>query len=148
MRHTGASCVCFVGILAFTAAAQDSKPNFSGNWQLNSGKSELHSGKTSSETLKIEQKGSSIHVIRTAKASDGKETITEFNCTTDGKDCDAKGIKVSLWYDGKDLVEMEVGSEVVTKTRMSLAPDGKSINSETSFISPQSDADKMYLEKL
>ena len=148
MRHTGASCACFIGLFAIAAIAQDSKPNFSGNWQLNSGKSELHSGKTASETLKIEQKGASIHVVRTTKASDGKETVTEFNCTTDGKDCDAKGAKVSLWYDGKDLVEMDIGSEVVTRTRMSLAPDGKSINCETSFISPQSDGDKIYLEKL
>jgi len=148
MRHTVASCACLIGFLALTAAAQNSKPNFSGNWQLNSGKSELHSGKTASEKLTIEQKGSSIHVVRTAKASDGKETVTEFNCTTDGKDCDAKGTKVSLWYDGQDLVEMDIGSDVVTKTRMSLAPDGKSMNCETSFISPQADGDKMYLEKL
>jgi hypothetical protein len=148
MRHTGASCACFIGILALTAAAQDSKPNFTGSWQLNSGKSELHSGKTSSEKLTIVQKGASIHMVRAAKTSDGKEIVTEFNCTTDGKDCDAKGTKVSLWYDGRDLVEMDIGTDVVTKMRMSLAPDGKSINCETSFISPQSDGDKMLLEKL
>lgn len=148
MRHTGISCACLIGLFAFAAAAQNSKPNFSGNWQMNSSKSELHSGKTSSVALKIEQKGSSIHVIRTAKSSDGKETVTEFNCTTDGKDCDAKGTKVSLWYDGQDLVELDVANDAVTRTRMSLAPDGKSINCETSFVSPQGDGDKMYLEKL
>jgi len=148
MRHSVASCACFVGLFAFTAAAQNTKPNFSGNWQLNSGKSELHSGKTTGEKLTIQQKGASIHVVRTATTSDGKQIVTEFNCTTDGKDCDAKGTKISLWYDGQDLIEMDIGSDVVTKTRMSLSSDGKSINCETSFISPQSDGDKMYLEKL
>jgi hypothetical protein len=148
MRHAGASCACVFGLFAITLCAQDGKPNFSGNWQLNSAKSELHSGKTSTVQLTIEQKGPKIHVLRSVKTSDGKESVTDFNCTTDGKDCDAKGEKVSLWYDGKDLVEMDIGSDVVTKTRMSLAPDGKSISCDMSFISPQSDDDKLYLEKL
>jgi hypothetical protein len=107
----------------------------------------LHSGQTSIVKLTIEQNNAKIHVIRNVKTSDGKETVTEFNCTTDGKDCDAKGEKVSLWYDGQDLVELDAG-DAVTRTRMTLAPDGKSISCDMSFISPQSDSDKLYLEKL
>lgn len=147
MRHIGILCACLAFGLPAWSNGQDSKPDFSGNWQLNSGKSELHSGKTASEKLVIQQKGSTIHVIRTVKTAEGKETITEFNCTTDGKDCDAKGTKISLWYDGKDLVEMDIG-ETVTKMHMTLAPDGKSIECDLSFISPQSDGDKLVLEKL
>ena len=145
MRHTVTSCACFIGLFAFNAAAQNTKPNFSGNWQLNSGKSELHSGKTTGEKLTIEQKGASIHVVRTATTSDGKQIVTEFNCTTNGKDCDVKGTKISLWYDGQDLIEMDIGTEVVTTG----APQVHGAElCETSFISPQSDGDKMYLEKL
>ena len=147
MRHIGILCVCFACTFPGWMNGQDSKPDFSGNWQLNSGKSELHSGQAATAKLVIQQKGSSIHVIRTLKSADGKETLTEFNCTTDGKDCDAKGTKISLWYDGRDLVEMEVG-ERVTKMHMTRAPDGKSIECDLSFISPQSEGDKLVLEKL
>jgi hypothetical protein len=77
------------------ARGQNTKPNLSGNWQLNTAKSELRSGKAAAIGLAIEQKGSSIHVIKTAKATDGKEMKTEFHCTTDGKECLVDGTKIS-----------------------------------------------------
>ncbi|HVW83175.1 MAG TPA: hypothetical protein VHB50_00765 [Bryobacteraceae bacterium] len=136
-----------MGLFAATAGAQDNRPNFSGSWQLNSAKSEVHSGKPAAIKLTIEQKGSTIHVVRTLKATDGKETSIEFNCTTDGKDCDAKGAKVSLWYDGSSLVEMDIG-ETVTKSKMTLSGDGKTLSYEITFISPQADADNLELDKI
>src|SRR5258708_7901197 len=106
MRQVEIFFIFVFGPVSTLAPAHQSKPNLSGKWQLNSSKSEVHSGKTSTINLIIEQNGASIHVVRTSNASDGKQTITDFNCTTDGKDCDAKGTKVSLWYDGASLVEM------------------------------------------
>ena len=147
MRQAGISFICVLGLFAALANAQQSKPNLSGKWQLNSSKSEVHSGKTSTINLIVEQNGASIHVVRTSNASDGKQTVTDFNCTTDGKDCDAKGTKVSLWYDGASLVEMDITAGVVTKNNMTLAPDGKSISITVTYISPQADADKLVLDK-
>src|ERR1700689_885052 len=102
MRFSGISFICMCGLLA-TARGQQSKPNFSGKWQMNGEKSQIHSGKATALTLAIEQKGASIHVVRTAKSADGKDSVVEFTCTTDGKDCEAGGVKVSLWYDGLSL---------------------------------------------
>jgi hypothetical protein len=34
MRHAAASCACVFGLFTMTMGAQDSKPNFSGNWRL------------------------------------------------------------------------------------------------------------------
>ena len=78
MRQGGISFICVLGLFAALANAQQSKPNLSGKWQLNSSKSEVHSGKTSAISLIIEQSGASIHVVRTSNTSDGKQTVRDF----------------------------------------------------------------------
>ena len=148
MRHAGISIICFFGLLAAAATAQQSKPNFSGKWELNAGKSELHGGKASAVNIAIEQKGASIHVLKTMKAANGKESVTEFTCTTDGKDCDAKVYKVSLWYDGAALVEMDVSDDLVSKSSMTLGEDAKTISVTVTYIAPQGEAEKLVLDKM
>jgi hypothetical protein len=149
MRYTGLLSLCIFGLLAATATGQQSsKPNFSGHWRPNTDKCQLHSGKASVVNLLIEQKDASIHVVKSMKASDGKESTVEFSCTTDGKDCTSKGVKVSLWYDGTSLVEMEIGDDLVMKTSMTLDNRAKTINADVTYISPQSEADKFVFEKM
>src|SRR5258708_28702041 len=103
MLHARISYACILGLLAATATAQQSKPNFSGKWQLNNEKSQLAAGKASAVNLTIEQKAPSIHILKTVKSANGNESVTEFTCTTDCKDCDAKCVKVSLWHDRPSL---------------------------------------------
>jgi hypothetical protein len=147
MQQAGISFICVLPLFAALADAQQNKPNLSGKWQLNSSKSELHTGKSSGINLIIEQSGASIHVVRTTNTSDGKQAVMDFHCTTNGKDCDTKGTKVSLWYDGTSLVEMDITAEVIIKNNMTLAPDGKSISITVTYISPEADADKLVLDK-
>jgi len=147
MSHATVPFICFLGLFAALSNAQQNKPNLSGKWQLNTGKSELHSGIPYAVNLAIDQKGSAIHVVRTARTSAGKDTVTEFNCTTDGKDCDVKGAKISLWYDGASLVEMDIAGESVTKSSMTLSDDGKTISIDVNHISPSGDREKLVLEK-
>jgi hypothetical protein len=148
MRNAGIFFMCIFGLLTIAAIGQESKPNFSGKWQINAEKSQHHGGKASVVNLNIEQKGSSIHVLKTVKAGDGKESATEFTCTTDGKDCEAKGVKISLWYNGASLVEMDVSDDLVATTSMTLGADAKTMNVTIKYISPQAEADAIVLEKL
>jgi len=148
MRYTGIPLSCIFGLLAATLCGQQSKPDFSGKWQASTEKSELHSGKAATVNIVIEQKGPSIHVLKTTRSSNGKEAVLDFTCTTDGKDCDAKGVKVSLWYDGPSLVEMDVSDELVTKTSMTLDEKSKTMSANVTYISPQAEADKLVLEKM
>lgn len=148
MRSAEIFLLCALGLVAQGANAQSEKPNLSGKWQLNSAKSEK-AGKVSGANLSVEQKGPSIHVVKTVKTSDGKETVTEFNCTTDGKDCTtSNGMKVSLWYDGQSLVEMDITDDAVVKSSMSLGTDGKTISITVTHISPQAAAETLLLEKI
>jgi len=148
MRYAGISFTCIFGLLAAMATGQESKPNFSGKWQVNAEKSQIHSGNVSAVNLTIEQKGASIHFVKTMKASNGKESIIEVSCTTDGKDCDAKGVKVSLWYNGNSLVEMDIGDDLAATTTMTLGDNAKTISAAVTYISPQSEPDKLILEKM
>jgi hypothetical protein len=148
MRHSGISFVCLVaGLCSVPVIAQEARPNLSGKWQFNAGKSELHSGKTNAVSLVIENKGPSIHVTKTVTAS-GKDSVIEFNCSTDGQDCNAKGAKVSLWFDGASLVEMDVAGDAITKSSMKLAAGGKTITLTVSYISPKAESDMVVLDKM
>jgi hypothetical protein len=129
-------------------AQQDQKPNFSGSWQLNVAKSEIHASNVAAGTWLIEQRGLSIHVLRAEKLPEGKETKREFRCTADGKDCETDGIKISLWYDGNVLVEMDVDRETIDKYGIALAAGGKALTVELTHIVPGSDKEMLFFDKL
>lgn len=133
------------GLFAMLAYGQ-SKPDLTGKWQLSESKSSLKSGKPSPVSITIEEKGSTIHIVKMVKEGDKEKTI-EFKCTTDGKDCDADGEKISLWYNGASLVEMDIGKDSATKLIMKLDESGKALDVDVDHISPQAESDKLVMEK-
>lgn len=147
MHYSG---TCFVSLLlpllAVSASAQD-KPNFTGTWQIVEAKSSMKSGQPCPVKITIDQKaGSSIHLTRVVKEGD-KEVATEFTCSMDGKDCEVAGTKVSLWFSGPSLVEMDMGKDVTTKTTMKLEADHKSITLDVSHVSPSAEDDELVFAK-
>ncbi len=127
---------------------------FSGSWQWNPSKGDFHAAKLTGLTWVIVQKDDALHISEIAKDSDGKETKSAFNCSTDGKDCSVKlgghPAKVSFYFNGDALVEIESkGSnhEVIVKKRLHLLSDGKSMNVEMIPVVGTQDAGKMVFEK-
>jgi hypothetical protein len=135
------SRVLSVAALAcLAAAAQDAKPNLSGNWRLK------EPAKTASAmTLVIEHKGTSVHIVKSVTGADGKEQKLEFQCNTDGKECEAGKEKISLYFDGPTLVEMDAG-EVVLKITMKLE-DGQ-LKVELTHIYPDGAPESFVLAKI
>jgi len=126
-------------LLSYAAWAQDAKPDLSGSWHLKG------PCKTATAmTLVIEQKGPSIHVVKNMTGADGKQVKSEFKCTTDGKECDAAGSKISLWFDGKSLVQMDAG-DAISKIVMKL--DGGDLKVEVTHIIPDGDVENFVLAK-
>jgi hypothetical protein len=129
-----------IPLACLVAAADDAKPNLSGNWHLK------EATKTASAmTMVIEQKGTSIHIVKSMTGSDGKEVKTEFQCNTDGKECEAGGVKISLWFDGPSLCEMDSGGEAVSKVVMKL--DGDCLKVDVSHIFPDAPQETYLLAK-
>jgi hypothetical protein len=68
------------------------------------------------------------------------QTQTEFECNTLGMECSAhdagKASKVSMWFNGPKLVELETRGTQVVKRRFSVTGDGDTMDLETIPIAP------------
>lgn len=135
---TFAACSA-LAVLALPLGAQD-RPNLSGTWQFDSSKSEMHTEKVAGATWVINEDDSSIQI---SESEDGDSKKVELKCTTDGKECKVAGEKgtASFWYNGPLLVEMETHGDHVTRYRMTLSADGKTLTVDTTSIVPQAPQD-------
>lgn len=122
----------FILLTLFTAAAAlaGDRPELSGTWQLSSDQ-----GKLKFETLLIQQTSDGVKITE----SGGAKKPMDFACGTDAQECKVKERKFSFWYNGPALVMMEsnVDGDVVTKTRLVPATDGKTLSLEVERILPQ-----------
>jgi len=137
MRNVATLSVCLsLALFAVPAAGQD-KPSFSGTWQLDPSKSEMHNVKMSSATWVIDEGDNSIHITET----DAKSKKIELQCSTDGKECPVTGdkAKASFWYNGPMLVEMETKGDHVVRYRMKISDDAKTFTVDITHIVPQLD---------
>lgn len=130
-------------VFSLPLAAQD-RPNLSGTWQFDTGKSQLHSAKVTGATWVISEDDNSIQ-IRQNEDSSGRPV--QLKCTTDGKECKVSGDKAtaSFWFNGPMLVEMETKGDHVTRYRMKLSDDGKTLTVQSTSIVPQSTGDDVLV---
>jgi hypothetical protein len=108
------------------------RANLSGKWQ------------ESSSTWVIQENGDSIHV---AYLENGQPQ-SEFTCKI-GSECDVKGsrkAKVSLWFNGPKLVQMETRGNEVVKRRFSA--NGDEMEVEVIPISPDGKAQTVKLKRV
>src|SRR5262249_6725551 len=102
--------ISLTALLAIPALAVE-KPNLTRSWRRHPSKRDSHAAKVAGATWVIDQKESALHVSEISQRADGKEVKTDFDCTTDGKECelklDGQAAKISFWFNGAVLVEME-----------------------------------------
>lgn len=133
-----------LAVLTLPLAAQD-RPDLSGTWQFDSSQSKVHTVNIAGATWVINEDGDSIQISET-ESGDKK---VEMKCTTDGKECKLTGekAKASFWYNGAMLVEMESKGDHVTRYRMKLSTDGKTLTVDSTSIVPQSTEDDVLVFK-
>ena len=119
-------------LIAFAAAAAFAadRPNLNGTWQLSSN----HEERLKLETLLIQQTPDGVKISEFG----AKEETVDIACGVDGHECKLKEGEISFWYNGPALVMMEMhhNRDVVTKTRLVLSEDGKTLNLEVIHVSP------------
>jgi hypothetical protein len=137
------ACSTVTILMSLPLAAQD-RPNLSGTWQFDSSKSEMHSVRVAGATWVINEDDSSIQIV---ESDGGAGKKIQLKCTTDGKECKVAGDKAtaSFWYNGPMLVEMENKGDHVTRYRMKLSDDGKTLTVDTTSIVPQSPQDDVLV---
>lgn len=137
MRNAATLVACSaLAVMTIPLAAQD-RPNLSGTWQFDSTQSQIHTVTIAGATWVINEDDSSIQI---SESESGATKKVEMKCTTDGKECKLSGEKAtaSFWYNGPMLVEMESKGDHVTRFRMKLSADGKTLTVDSTSIVPQS----------
>ncbi len=89
-----------------------------------------------------------MHVINSA----GAQILVEFECNTVGKECTVKDAgrpsKVSLWFNGPKLVELETRGSQVVKRRFSVTCDGDAMDLETIPIVPNGKGEIKHFKRV
>jgi hypothetical protein len=142
-------------LLASSASAQ-TKPNFSGDWKMNAGKSNFgQMPAPATLTEKITHTEPSLKV-QTAMTGDF-EVNSDFSFTTDGKECqnamgDLFKMTSTVKWDGDILMfdsKMDFqGTAMTGVDKWSLSPDGKTLTVQRHFNGPMGEGDAvMVLDK-
>jgi hypothetical protein len=156
MRNVERVLIAMLGLGFGTAFA--ARPDFSGEWKLNTSKSEFGPAPApSNRTDKIIQKDASIKIIRTQAIAGGQGT-TELTCTTDGKPCDVavsgSAIKFSgafQWVD--DVLTFDAkgaynGGDLKIHEKWALSADGRTITIQRHLTVAEGEVDQtLVMEK-
>jgi hypothetical protein len=146
MRFRTLPSVVTMGILLSggLALAQDDsvRAMLMGKWEQSDGE---HEAKT---TWILESTGSSIHVSN----SSDQQVVAEFDCNTMGKECAIKhaghASKVSFYFNGPKLVELETMGSQVVKRRFTVTSDGDAMELETIPIVPGGSTETTHFKRV
>jgi hypothetical protein len=143
-------------VVALIASAQ-SKPNFSGEWKLNTAKSSFgEMPPPDSMSSKIEHKDAAFKSTTQQSSQNGDFTL-EMSCTIDGPECSYGGgplkMKALLKWDADAITVESKGKfneefEFEAKDRWTLSSDGKVLTMKRHFSSQMGEMDQtLVLEK-
>jgi hypothetical protein len=131
MKWMGLACGAIVLAAGALAADGTGRANISGEWQQATA-----AGKDSGEAWVLDSKPDAIHVTQLQNG----QRVAEYDCNTLGRECDVKGsgrhAKVSFYFNGPKLVQLETRGSEVVKRRFSVADQGNSMEVETMPIQP------------
>jgi hypothetical protein len=120
--------IATMALIALAASAQ-SKPNFSGNWELNVVKSDLAGAPITKLAVQVDHKDPVLkyNAIATVNGEDVNETGTID--TSGAPTTDSRGGQVKAHWDGSTLVVVTTDTDgnTLDTARMAVASDGKSM---------------------
>lgn len=132
------------------------KPNFSGEWKMNSGKSNFAPLPAPDKMVRIISQHGSHLKIKTTQFGQQREIVTELAYTTDGAICKnairGQEFTGTAVWDGDTLVieskREAQGLEIVQRESWSLSPDGQTLTIVNHVQTPQAAFDiTIVLEK-
>lgn len=146
-------CLALPLLLSGFLLANDTKPNFTGTWELDAAKSQILNGGESIQ-LAIQEDSGKIQVTKTTHLAGGKEVTSTFECTADGANCvyqdGGKKAQISLWYNGPALVFLKTdgpSDDEVSQSKLQLSPDESTLQIEVTHITPEGKPEMMVFTK-
>lgn len=142
-----ASAALLVAATAFAAqayAADDQNhAKLAGTWQVEQG-SAVEGG----STWTFQEKSDAIHIT----TAQGATKLADFDCNTEGRDCtvleSGKKVKVSMWFAGPMLVELETRGSDVVKRRFGISGQGDTLEMEVIPVVPQGKTEQVTLRRV
>lgn len=140
--HLGpAKSLCVLAAMLLTPALLSADtPKFSGNWQMDTAKSQVVDGRV--VTLVLDASEAAVKITQTVKDKAGQESSTQFTVTI-GKECEyVEGThksKVVAWYAGPSLNVVKSDGpqgDVANQWTLQLSPDQNSLTLTLSHIDP------------
>jgi hypothetical protein len=154
-RRTGSLLIALAALLAGAPGAQ-AKPNFSGDWKLNTSKSEFGPmPPPNSRTDKIVHADPSLKVTTTQSTQAGDGTY-ELKYSTDGSETtnELRGAPIkstAKWEDDILSITSKAsfgGNDITLTDKWTLSTDGKVLTIGRHIVSPQGELDvKIVMEK-
>ena len=149
-RFTGIQSIFLA--LATTGCLTAGAVDFTGQWQLDGSKSKP--GPEPTASVQIAQQGDKITFTRQYKDRDGKAATAHFTCAVGANSCDydenGHKSKVSLWYNGPELVILKTDGDKRDSTvewHMKLSDDGKTLNINREVIEPSEEKEALVFNK-
>ncbi|AHG88989.1 hypothetical protein J421_1452 [Gemmatirosa kalamazoonensis] len=133
-----------VTLTAGAAAAQTTAPDFSGQWELNTAKSDLGpmAGMLTKITLTVDHKAPALKYTQAVSTSQGDQTMSQ-SVTLDGKEVSETAptgqtvLRTAKMDGGAVLIVAKLqGTDQSQQSRWTLAPDGKSLTIDQQIASP------------
>jgi hypothetical protein len=113
-----------------------------GKWQQSDGSD------TTKPVWTLQNNGDSMHISN----SNGTRTVGEFDCNTVGKECEidwsGHRSKVSMWFNGAKLIELETTGNQVIKRRFGVTGEGDSMVLETIPIAPDGSSTVAHFKRV
>jgi len=132
-------------LLAGTACGEDiaARAKLMGGWRLTEA-----DGKNA-DTWTIEDKGAGVLRVSNSQG-DGK--VSQFECNTTGRECSmkdsGKSAKVSLWFNGDKLVELETRGREVLKRRFAIGEQADVLDVEVIPVVPEGKPEILHFRRL
>jgi hypothetical protein len=105
-------------------------------------------GQASDSEWMLEEKGDAMHITYLQ----GDQKRAEFECDTMGHECESKGsgrhVKVSMWFSGPKLVELETRGSEVIKRRFTVTGQGDTMELEVIPIVPGGRTETKLLKRM
>jgi hypothetical protein len=141
LRITALGALLMVG--SVLADDDASRAKLMGSWQL------ADSGKDAA-VWTIQEKADILHIINSV----GGRIMAEFDCDSFGHECAIKDggrpAKVSLWYLGPKLVEMETETKggVVWRRTFVVTGEGDTMDIEVAQIAPSTKTETLHFKRV
>jgi hypothetical protein len=130
----------FATLAAFSPALADTqsdRASLIGSWIQNGGK----------HAWVIDTNADGVHMTQI----EGSAPVADFQCNLQGQDCEVKinghKAKVSMYYNGAALVQVETIGDAIVKRRFSILPSGNSMKVEVTPMTGRLQTEELEFER-